>query len=143
MSTEIKAKIIANIVINDLMKHANEKDCKVNELGLSSYDVWWFSELIFHEVLDRSKVTKVIDHFIKFGGEVKEIIGQLGLWPTLDTGALEEAVDKVISDNPKIVKQILAGKEKALGSLIGRLKQVDRNIDSKEAMTLLKEKING
>jgi Asp-tRNA(Asn)/Glu-tRNA(Gln) amidotransferase B subunit len=48
----------------------------------------------------------------------------------------------VINDNPKIVKQILGGKEKAIGSLIGRLKQVDRNIDSKEAMTLLKEKIH-
>ena len=140
---EIKAKIMANIIINDLMKHSSEKGCKVNELGLSSYDIWWFSELIFHNVLDRTKVTKVIDHFIKFGGEVKEIIGSLGLWPTYDTGALEEAVDKVISDNPKTVKEILAGKMKAYGFLMGRLKQVDKNIDSKEAMTLLKEKING
>jgi len=141
MSIEIKAKIIANIIINDLMKHVNEQNCKVNELGLEPSDIRWLAELISYEVLNRDKISKVIDHFIKFGGEVKEIIGSLGLWPTYDDGALEEAVDKVISDNPKIVEQILAGKEKALGSLIGRLKQVDRNIDSKEAMSLLKEKI--
>jgi aspartyl-tRNA(Asn)/glutamyl-tRNA(Gln) amidotransferase subunit B len=91
--------------------------------------------------LDRTKVTKVLDHFIKFGGEVKEIIGQLGLWPTYDTGALAEAIDKVIADHPKAVKEILAGKMKAYGFLMGRLKQDDKNIDSKEAMTLLKEKI--
>ncbi len=51
--------------------------------------------------------------FINFGGEVKDIISQLGLWPTYDTGALEEAVDKVINDNPKIVKQILGGKRES------------------------------
>ena len=139
---EQKAKIIANIIINDMMKHSSEKGCKVNELGLSSYDIWWFSELIFHNVLDRTKVTKVIDHFMEFGGEVKDIIDQLGLWPTYEDGALEEAVDKVIADNPKAVKEILAGKMKAYGFLMGRLKQDDKNIDSKEAMSLLKEKIH-
>lgn len=76
------------------------------------------------------------------GGEIKESITQLGLWPTYDD-KLEIMVDKVLQDNPKIVEQILGGKEKAIGSLIGKLKQVDKDIDSKEAMGLLKEKING
>ena len=143
METEQFAKIVANIIINDLMKHCNEKSCKVNELGLSSDDIGWLAGLIYYNVLDRTKVTKIIDHFMEFGGEVKEIISSLGLWPTYDDGALEEAVNKVISDNPKIIEQILEGKEKAIGSLVGRLKQVDRNIDSKEAMILLKEKIYG
>ena len=143
MKTEHFAKIVANIIINDLMKHCNEKACKVNELGLSSSDVSWLAQLVFHDILDRSKVSKVIDHFIKFGGEVKETITELGLWPTYDDGALEEAVDKVINDNPKAVKEILAGKMKAFGFLMGRLKQSGKNIDSKEAMTLLKEKIHG
>ena len=141
MKTERFAKIVANIIINDLMKHSNEKACKVNELGLLSDDIGWLAGLIYYEVLDRSKVTKVIDHFIKFGGEVKDIIGQLGLWPTYDDGTLAKAVDKVIADNPKVVEQILAGKEKAIGSLIGQLKKVDKNIDSKEAMLLLKERV--
>jgi aspartyl-tRNA(Asn)/glutamyl-tRNA(Gln) amidotransferase subunit B len=141
METERFAKIVANIIINDLMKHSKEKACKVSELGLSPDDISWIAGLIYYEVLDRTKVSKVIDHFSKFGGEVKEIIGQLGLWPTYDTEALAEAIDKVIADHPKAVKEILAGKMKAYGFLMGRLKQDDKNIDSKEAMTLLKEKI--
>lgn len=136
------AKIIANIIINDLMKHANEKNCKVKDLGLESGDIAWLGSLIDTYILDRTKVSTVIDHFIKNGGKVKEIIDKLSLWPTCDD-KLEKMVDKMIEDNPKIVEQILGGKKKALGSLIGRLKQVDKNIDSKEAMGLLKEKING
>ncbi len=138
----ILPKIIANIIINDLMKHANEKGCKVKDLGLESSDLRWLGSLILEGILDRSKVSTAIDHFIKNGGKIKEIITELGLWSTYDN-KLEEMVDKVIEDNPKIVEQILGGKKKALGSLIGKLKQVDKNIDSKEAMELLKEKING
>lgn len=138
---EVKAKIVANIIINDLLKHCNIKKCKVNELGLSSFDIAWLSELIIYNVLDRNKVSKIIDHFIENKGDLKETISELDLWPKYDTGVLEEMVDKVISKNPKIIEQILEGKEKAIGSLIGRLKQIDKNIDSKEAMQLLKEKI--
>ncbi len=123
------------------MKHANEQKCKVPELGLDSYDIAWLGNLIEYEILDRTKASKVIDHFVEFGGEVKEIIGKLNLWPTYGTSALEAMVDKVITDNPKAVEEILRGKKQALGFLMGRLKQVDKNIDSKEAMSLLKEKI--
>jgi len=136
-------KIIANIMINDLMKHANEKKCKIPDLGLKPEDIAWLAGLIYHNILDRTKASKVIDHFIEFGGEIKEIIGKLDLWPTYDTSALEAMVDKVMTDNPKAEKEILAGKKQAFGFLMGRLKQVDKNIDSKEAMALLKEKING
>ena len=133
-------KIIANIIINDLLKHCNEKGCKTDELGLYPWDINWLAQLIFYNVLDRTKVSKVIDYFVKSGREIKDIITELNLWPTYDN-KLEAMVDKVISNNPKIIEQILAGKEKAISSLIGQLKQVDRNIDSKEAIALLKEKI--
>ncbi len=140
--TAKRAKTIANIIINDLMKHANEKGCKVKDLGLESSDIAWLGSLIDTYILDRTRVTTAIDYFMKNGGEIKESITQLGLWPTYDN-KLEGMVDKVLQDNPKIVEQILGGKEKAIGSLIGKLKQVDKNIDSKEAMELLKEKIDG
>lgn len=55
------AKIIANIIINDLMKHANEKHCKVKELDLESSDLQWLGSLILEGVLDRTKVSTAID----------------------------------------------------------------------------------
>ncbi len=134
-------KIAANIIINDLMKHCNEKKCKVNELGLLPTDISWLAGLIIFDVLDRTKVTTIIDYYIENGGEIKEIIDLLGLWPTYDTGVLEAMIDEVISNHPKAVEEILAGKAQAFGFLIGQLKKIDKNIDSKEAMELLKEKI--
>ncbi len=39
------AKTIANIIINDLMKHANKKKCKITDFGLSPSDLAWLGAL--------------------------------------------------------------------------------------------------
>lgn len=136
------AKIIANIIINDLLKHAKNKKCKVYQLGISPYDLYWLAELINHDVLDRTKVTKIIDYYIEHEDNLKDIITKLNFWPTCDTEKTEELIDKIIEENPKAVQQIREGNNKAIGFLIGQLKKLDKNIDSKEAVSLLKDKIN-
>jgi aspartyl-tRNA(Asn)/glutamyl-tRNA(Gln) amidotransferase subunit B len=136
------AKIIANIIINDLLKHAKNKKCKVNQLSISPYDLYWLAELINYDILDRTKVTKIIDCYIEHGDNLKDIITKLNFWPTFDTGKTEKLIDKVIEENPKAVQQIREGNNKAIGFLVGQLKKIDKNIDSKEVVSLLKDKIN-
>ena len=135
------AKIIANIIINDLLKHSKIKKCKVNQLSFSPYNIYWLAELINHDVLDRTKVTSIIDYYIENGGNIKKIITKLKFWPTYDTTKIKEMIDKVIEENQKAVQQIRDGNNKAIGFLIGQLKKLDKNIDSKEAVFLLKNKI--
>ena len=134
-------KTIANIIINDLLKHAKNKKCKIDQLGFSPYDIYWLAELINHDVLDRTKVTKIIDYYIENNGDIKDIITKLKLWPTYDTKKIEELIDKIIKENLKAVQQIKDGNNKAIGFLIGQLKKIDKNIDSKEAVSILKTKI--
>ena len=74
------AKIIANIIINDLLKHAKNKKCKVDQLGLSPQDLRWLAELIDYDVLNRTKVTKVIDYYIEHEDNLKDIITKLNFW---------------------------------------------------------------
>ncbi len=134
-------KRIANIIINDLMKHSNKKKCKINELGLNPYDIYWLASLIEYEILSSTKISNLINYYIENGGNLKEIITLLDFWPKYNNDELEKIVNKIISENSKIVKQIKSGKYKIIGSLIGKIKQIDKSVDSKEAMYLLKEKL--
>lgn len=134
-------KIIANIIINDLLKHANEQNLKVDKLGITPEDISWLAMLIEYEVLDRTKVSKVINSFMIDKREVKDIITELNLWPTYDNPKLQKMVISVVNDNPKVIEQIRQGKKKAVGFLIGQLKKQDSNIDTKEAMSLIEEQI--
>ena len=61
---------------------------------------------------------------------------------TYDTQKTEELIDKIIEENSEAVQQIRDGNNKAIGFLIGQLKKIDKNIDSKEAVSLLKDRIN-
>jgi aspartyl-tRNA(Asn)/glutamyl-tRNA(Gln) amidotransferase subunit B len=124
-----------------LLKHSNEQGLKVDRLCLSPEDIWWLAMLIEYEVLDRTKVSKVIDSFMTDTREVKGIITELKLWPTYNDAKLKEMVISVISDNPKAVEEIRQGKKKAIGFLIGQLKRRDGNIDTREVMNLIEEHI--
>ncbi len=134
-------KTVANIIINDLLKHSNEQGVKVDKLGLTPEDVFWLAMLIEYDVLDRTRVSKVIDSFMTNNREVKSIITELKLWPKYDDGQLKEMVIAVMDDNPKAVEEIRNGKKKAIGFLIGQLKRQDSNIDTKEVMSLIEENI--
>lgn len=134
-------KIIANIIINDLLKHAKEQKVKVDRLGLSPEDISWLAMLIEYEVLDRTKVSNVIDSFITDKREVKNIITELKLWPIYENADLKIMINKVISDNAEAVEEIRDGKNKAIGFLIGQLKRQDKTVDTKEAVALIKERI--
>lgn len=134
-------KTIANIIINDLLKYSKRIGCKVGELGFTPDDIWWLAMLIEYGVLDRTKVTKVIDEYMTTPNSIKGIITKLNLWPKSDNSDLDKIVDFVMDGNQKVVQEIRDGKNKAIGFLIGKLKQIDNNVDTKEAVELIKAKL--
>ena len=89
-----------------------------------------------------TKATTIINYYIENGGNFKEIPNLLNLWPIYNNNKLETLIDEIIKNNPNVIKEIKKGKKKALGFLIGQLKKIDKNIESKEAMELFIEKIN-
>lgn len=97
--------------------------------------------LIEYGVLDRTKVTKVIDEYMTTPNSIKGIITKLNLWPKSDNSDLDKIVDFVMDGNQKVVQEIRDGKNKAIGFLIGKLKQIDNNVDTKEAVELIKAKL--
>jgi aspartyl-tRNA(Asn)/glutamyl-tRNA(Gln) amidotransferase subunit B len=63
----------------------------------------------------------VLNELIKNGGEPQEIVKVKNLAQVSDTGFIQEAIEKVLSDNPKEVEQFLAGKETIVQWLMGQV----------------------
>ena len=64
---------------------------------------------------------KVFAEMWKDGADPEEIVKAQGLVQISDTGALKELVVKVIANNPKAVEDFKAGKNKAVGALVGQI----------------------
>ena len=70
------------------------------------------------------------------------IIEREGLVQMTDTGAIEAIIDTVIAANPVAVEQFQAGKEKALGALVGQImKQTQGKANPAEVNKLLISKL--
>ena len=72
----------------------------------------------------------------------KAYVEENGLMTVNDEGALEEVVDRVIADNPKVVEEFKGGKEKVLGFLVGQvMKAMKGKANPKSAGDMLKTKL--
>jgi len=60
-----------------------------------------------------------------------------------DSGALEPLIDKIISNNPKQVKQFLKGKSKLLGFFVGQvMKETAGKANPQQVNEMVKRKLS-
>ena len=75
-------------------------------------------------------------------GDADTVIAARGLQQLSDAGALEEAVDKVIADNPTQVEQYRSGKAKVMGYLVGQvMKATQGKADPKKVSDIMKRRL--
>ena len=66
----------------------------------------------------------------------------LGLIQSSDTGAVDAAIDALIAQNPKSLQDYRAGKQAALGSLVGMVMKSAKGLNPKVVQERLKGKFN-
>ena len=74
---------------------------------------------------------------------VDQLIESKGLKQISDTGAIEGLIEKVLADNPKMVEQFHAGKQKAFNALVGQVMKATRGKANPQRVNeLLKKKLS-
>jgi aspartyl-tRNA(Asn)/glutamyl-tRNA(Gln) amidotransferase subunit B len=70
------------------------------------------------------------------------IVEEKGLSPITDADEIERVIDEVIAENPKPVEDYRAGKENALGFLMGQaMKAAKGKADAPKVNKILREKL--
>jgi len=90
------------------------------------------------------KMAKVVfEELFNTGKEPETIVKEKGMVQISDTGALEEIVMKVLAANPQSVADYQAGKEKAIGFLVGQvMKETKGQANPGIVNQLLKKKLS-
>ncbi|MEK9181128.1 MAG: Asp-tRNA(Asn)/Glu-tRNA(Gln) amidotransferase subunit GatB [Patescibacteria group bacterium] len=100
----------------------------LNRAGLSPQDSKVtgenFAELL--KMIEKNEVSKtaakqVFAQMFETGDDPSNIVSARGLAQVSDIAALEAAVEKVVSANPKVVADFKAGKKQAVGFLVGKV----------------------
>ena len=114
-------KLVANWLMSDFARMLNENEisienCKVSEENLAS-----LIKLIDTSVISSAIAKKVFVDMFETGKDAKVIVEEKGLMQITDTKFLEDIVKKIVESNEQSVADYLAGKDKAIGFLVGQI----------------------
>ena len=113
-------KAVSNWIISDISRILNEKEMEPNEIPFTSKHLADLVTLIDKGTISSSIAKKVLTEMFENPREPEEIIKEKGWIQISDEGEIKEVVQKVLMDNPQSVADFKAGKDRALGFLVGQ-----------------------
>lgn len=138
-------KQAANWVTQDILREMKERSQSINEFPIRA-DILGtiIKRVVGNKITNKSGrevlsalLAEVDDDNAIDAGRVDTLIAELGLEVVSDTGALEEAVQAAIADSPKAVEDFKAGKQQAVGAMIGKVMRVAKGADAKAVRELI------
>ncbi|MGI6711574.1 MAG: Asp-tRNA(Asn)/Glu-tRNA(Gln) amidotransferase subunit GatB [Bacillota bacterium] len=121
-----EAKNISNWIMGELMRLLNAENKEISQSLIKPDMLVEMLELIDKGTIS-GKIAKVIfEEMFKTGKRAGEVVKEKGLVQISDESAIEKMVEEVIKANQKSVDDYKAGKEKALGFLVGQVMKVSK-----------------
>ncbi|MFC4770034.1 Asp-tRNA(Asn)/Glu-tRNA(Gln) amidotransferase subunit GatB [Effusibacillus consociatus] len=115
------AKAASNWIMGELAGHLNEAGLEITDSKMKPEHLGKLIGLIDKGTISSKIAKTVFEDMFATGGDPEKIIQEKGLVQISDEGELAKIVDEVIANNPQSVADYKAGKEKALGALVGQV----------------------
>ncbi len=113
-------KAVSNWIISDISRILNETEMDPIEIPFDSNQLGKLVILIDKGTISSSIGKKVLTELFENPRDPEEIIKEKGWIQISDEGAIKEVVQKVLEANPQSIADYKAGKDRALGFLVGQ-----------------------
>jgi aspartyl-tRNA(Asn)/glutamyl-tRNA(Gln) amidotransferase subunit B len=119
-------KRICNLLTQEGLRLAKERECNVAELGAKAEDVAKLANMVESGDISASASSQIFTSMVDTQKEPLSIAEELNLIQKSDAGELETIVDQVLAENTKAVDDVKSGgkkSKKARGFLLGQVMQ--------------------
>ncbi|TVX86729.1 Asp-tRNA(Asn)/Glu-tRNA(Gln) amidotransferase subunit GatB [Paenibacillus agilis] len=130
------AKAVANWIMGDLLGYLNQNSKEIDDVLLNGQNLGEMIGLIEKGTISNKIAKTVFKEMLESGKAPQAIVEEKGLVQISDEGAIRGIVEKIVAANPQSVEDYRAGKERAIGFLVG---QVMRETKGKANPTLVNE----
>ena len=113
-------KAVSNWIMSDIARILKEKEQEPSDIPFTAEQLGELIVLIDKGTISSSIAKKVLEELFENPKKPEEIIKEKGWIQISDEGAIKEVVLKIIEQNPQSVADFKAGKDKALGFLVGQ-----------------------
>lgn len=129
-------KLASNWVGQEVLRYLNENDCSIADYPISADQLGALLAKIAAGDFDNSRGKDVLAEMISSGKDLDAAVDKLGI-KAVDSSEIDALCQQLIDENPNVVAQLLEGKDKAVGALIGKAKKLNPNVSP----GVVKEKI--
>jgi len=137
------AKTLANWVMGDVTRLLNTHQCSVVDSPISAKQLAELLELMDKGTLSGKIAKTVLEEMYSTSKDASVIVKEKGLAQISDEGALLGIIDSVIAANPQSVEDYRAGKDRAIGFLVGQIMKATKGQANPGLVNqLLKEKLS-
>ena len=136
-------KAVSNWLMSDISRMVNEKEIEPSEIPFTAKDLAELIVLIDKGTISSAIAKKVLVELFENPKSPSKIIEEKGWIQISDEGAIKEVVIEILKNNPQSVSDFKAGKEKALGFLVGQaMKQTKGKANPQMLNKMFKEEID-
>ncbi|MGE5372528.1 MAG: Asp-tRNA(Asn)/Glu-tRNA(Gln) amidotransferase subunit GatB [Solirubrobacterales bacterium] len=137
-------KTVSNWMMGDYSRLLNQNGLELKDSKITPERLAQLLKLIERGTISGKIAKTVFEEMFASGDDPEVIVKEKGLVQISDESAVLAIVRDVIAQNPKVVEDFRAGKEKAMGFLVGQVMKASKGKANPEmANRLLKQELAG
>ncbi len=114
-------KSVSNWIMGDFARMLNEKEIEIDESKVTEENLAALISLIDKGTISSKIAKQVFEEMFETGKNAEDIVKEKGLVQMSDEGAIKEICQKVVDANPQSIVDYKAGKDRAIGFLVGQI----------------------
>ncbi|OGW79111.1 MAG: aspartyl/glutamyl-tRNA amidotransferase subunit B [Omnitrophica bacterium RIFCSPLOWO2_12_FULL_44_17] len=121
---KVNPKLVSNWLQTDTAGLLNERKIEISAAKITAKTFAGLIKLIEKGTISGKIAKEVLPMMLDTGNTAEAIVKEKGMEQVTDVGALEQAIDRVIQENPGPAGQVREGKKQAMGFLVGKVMQL-------------------
>ncbi len=138
----ISSKLAANWIQNELLSYLNSRNISIETSPVPDAEFAALLKLIEKGTISGKIAKDVLREMAETKKSAETIVNEKGFVQVSDTGLIEKAVEEAIAANPAAVAEFKAGKQKAIGAIVGQvMKKTQGKANPKVVNEILQKKL--
>lgn len=135
-------KKVSNWLMGETMRLIKEQGMDFDDINFSAENLVKLIRMTEQKTINGSVAKEVFEKIFLSDIDPEKYVDEHKLKTVNDENAVREAVKKIIETNPKSVEDLLGGKEKAIGNLIGQtMGMMKGKADPREVQRIIREEL--
>ena len=118
----------SNWIQQDVLRTLNENELTIDQFGVSADALADLILAVADGTLDNSRARDVFAEMLDSGSDMPQAMKKLGI-EKIDDSAIDDLANELLAANQHIVADVKAGKQQAVGALIGQAKKKNPNVN--------------